>query len=67
MGINDLQKKYNLNEIISGDSIFSATGITDGDMVNGIKVDGKSYYSETLVAHKDGKLFEIIRKKDEII
>ena len=67
MGINDLQKKYNLNEIISGDSIFSATGITDGDMVKGIKLDGKSYYSETLVAHKDGKLFEIIRKKDEII
>ena len=67
MGINDLQKKYNLNEIITGDSIFSATGITDGDMVKGIKVDGKSYYSETLVAHKDGKLFEIIRKKDEII
>jgi len=67
MGINDLQKKYNLNEIISGDSIFSATGITDGDMVKGIKLDGKSYYSETLVAHRDGKLFEIIRKKDEII
>ena len=67
MGINDLQKKYNLNEIISGDSIFSATGITDGDMVKGIKVDGKSYYSETLIAHKDSKLFEIIRKKDEII
>ena len=67
MGIHDLQKKYNLNEIISGDSIFSATGITDGDMVKGIKIDGKSYYSETLVAHKDSKLFEIIRMRDEII
>ena len=67
MGIHDLQKKYNLSEIIQGDSIFSATGITDGDMIKGIRVDGKSYYSETLVAHKDCKLFEIIRKKDEII
>ena len=67
MGIHDLQKKYNLNEIITGDSIFSATGITDGDMVKGIKIDGKSYYSETLVAHKDSKLFEIIRVRDEII
>ena len=67
MGIQDLQKKYNLNEIITGDSIFSATGITDGDMVKGIKIDGKSYYSETLVAHKDSKLFEIIRMRDEII
>ena len=30
MGINDLTKKYELNEIISGDSIFCATGITTG-------------------------------------
>ena len=36
MGIKDLNRKYNLNEIVSGDSIFSATGITDGDLVKGI-------------------------------
>ena len=28
MGIKDLNKKYDLNEIIKGDSIFCATGIT---------------------------------------
>ena len=28
MGIDDLTKKYDLNEIIKGDSIFCATGIT---------------------------------------
>ena len=33
MGIKDLEKKYDLNEIIKGDSIFCATGITDGDLV----------------------------------
>ena len=32
MGINDLNKKYFLNEIITGDSIFCATGITSGDL-----------------------------------
>jgi len=67
MGIHDLEKKYNLNEIISGDSIFSATGITDGDIVKGINIDGKSCYSETLVTHKNSRMFEIIRMKDEII
>ena len=36
MGINDLTKKYELNEIVSGDSIFCATGITSGDLVSGI-------------------------------
>ena len=27
MGIYDLNKKYNLSEIVSGDSIFSATAL----------------------------------------
>ena len=67
MGIKDLNKKYELNEIISGDSIFSATGITDGDLVKGIELDGKEYLSETLVAHKNSGTFEVISKKEEII
>ena len=36
MGINDLKKKYEFNEIVSGDSIFCATGITSGDLLTGI-------------------------------
>ena len=67
IGINDLEKKYNINEIVSGDSIFSATGITDGDLVKGITIDENHFYSETLVSHKDSKTFEIIKMKEEII
>ncbi len=33
MGINDFSKKYELDEIVKGDSIFCATGITNGDLV----------------------------------
>jgi fructose-1,6-bisphosphatase II / sedoheptulose-1,7-bisphosphatase len=33
MGITDLNKKYELNEIVKGDSIFCATAITSGDLV----------------------------------
>ena len=33
MGIKDLSKKYELNEIVTGDSIFCATGITSGELV----------------------------------
>ena len=67
MGIKDLNKKYQLNEIISGDSIFSATGITDGDLVKGIEIKDKEYISETLVTHKNSNTFEIITKKEDII
>ena len=66
MGINDLNKKYSLNEIISGDSIFCATGITSGDLVKGISVDGKTFKSETLVTHKNSNIKENISKTYDI-
>ena len=52
MGITDLNKKYNLGEIISGDSIFCATGITSGDLVSGIMLEKNQFTSETLITHK---------------
>ena len=52
MGITDLNKKYNLDEIITGDSIFCATGITSGDLVSGILLEKNQFTSETLITHK---------------
>ena len=52
MGITDLNKKYNLDEIITGDSIFCATGITSGDLVSGIMLEKNQFTSETLITHK---------------
>ena len=66
MGIRDLNKKYQLNEIVSGDSIFCATGITSGDLVSGIKVDDDEFYSETLITHKSSGLKKIIKKQEKI-
>ena len=63
MGIKDLNRKYNLNEIVKGDSIFCATGVTSGDLVNGIELDNTHYTSETFVTHKDSNLKEIIKTK----
>ena len=66
MGIKDLQKKYDLNEIIKGDSIFCATGITDGDLVKGINSIDNKYISETLVTHKSSNMCKIVIREDTI-
>ena len=66
MGIKDFTKKYELSEIISGDSIFCATGITSGDLVNGIMIKDNEYTSESLVTHKSTNLKKIFKKKDTI-
>ena len=57
MGIKYLDRKYNINDIIKGDVIFCATGITDGKLVKGIKNLGTKFRSETYVTHKSSKLF----------
>ena len=64
MGIKDLTKKYELNEIIRGDSIFCATGITSGDIVSGIKIKNKKFVSETLITHKSSGIKKIIKNSD---
>ena len=66
MGINDLTKKYELNEIVTGDSIFCATGITSGDLVAGIKIQDNDFVSETLVTHKSSGLKKVIKLKQNL-
>ena len=66
IGIKDLTKKYELNEIVKGDSIFCATGITSGDLVSGIEIQGNDFFSETLVTHKSSGLKKVIKLKQNL-
>ena len=61
MGITDLNKKYELNEIVKGDSLFCASGITTSEVLKGIIIDDNKFISETLVTHKNSNLKEIIK------
>jgi len=66
MGIKDLEKKYDLKEIVKGDSIFCATGITNGDLVKGVDVKDDKFITETLVTHKSSNLCKIVIREDTI-
>tara|TARA_B100000686_G_C16674139_1_gene908156 strand:+ start:75 stop:1019 length:945 start_codon:yes stop_codon:yes gene_type:complete len=62
LGIKDLKKKYTIEDMIRGDVIFSATGVTDGNFVKGIKDLGENFTSETLILHKSTKTNKIFNK-----
>jgi fructose-1,6-bisphosphatase II / sedoheptulose-1,7-bisphosphatase len=49
LGITDLNKKYSLMDLASGDVIFSATGVTDGSMLSGVHLRGDYVYTESVV------------------
>ena len=61
MGIDDLNQKYNIDDMVKGDVIFCATGVTDGDLVKGIKNHGDSFEAETYVLHKSSNTNKIIK------
>ena len=63
LGIKDLKQKYNIEDMIKGDVIFCATGVTDGDFVKGINDLGDSFLSETLLLHNSSKINKIIKNK----
>ncbi len=49
MGINDINRKFNLEDLASGDVIFSATGVTDGSLLDGVHFRGDFAETETVV------------------
>ena len=63
IGIKNLKNKYNTEDMVRGDVIFCATGVTDGDIVKGIKDLDNFFESETLVLHKSSHTNRIIKNK----
>ncbi len=49
MGITDINRKFNLEDMASADVIFSATGVTDGSLLDGVRFRGDFAETETVV------------------
>lgn len=49
MGLTDLSRKYSMHDMARGDVIFSATGVTDGSMLSGVKFDGDWIETHTVI------------------
>ncbi|HEX6859825.1 MAG TPA: class II fructose-bisphosphatase [Caulobacteraceae bacterium] len=48
-GIKDLDRKYDLHEMVQSDAIFAATGVTDGALLKGVKFESGFVHTHTLV------------------
>ena len=65
LGITDFNKKYNIDDMVKGDVIFYATGVTSGDLADGVKDLGNEYevnslyYIKVKIQSKISKIFII--------
>jgi fructose-1,6-bisphosphatase II / sedoheptulose-1,7-bisphosphatase len=60
LGIKDFNKKYNIDEMVKGDVIFCATGVTDGDLAKGVEDLGNEYKVTTFALHRSQKTIKTI-------
>ena len=60
----DFGRKYDLHELVSGDCVFAATGVTDGALLSGVRLRGDVVQTHTLVmASRTGSTREIRLKR----
>ena len=61
LGITDFNKKYNIDDMVKGDVIFCATGVTSGDLAEGVKDLGNEFEVNSFVLHKSQKTIKTIK------
>ena len=60
LGITDFEKKYNIDEMVKGDVIFCASGVTNGELAKGVKIFDNKFEVTTLSLHKSQKINKTI-------
>ncbi len=67
MGIDDPDRIYKLEEMASGDVVFSATGVTDGNLLNGVRFSKTAIVTHTIVMRSSSRTVrEIIARHQDL-
>ena len=61
LGITNFSRKYNINDMVKGDVIFCATGVTSGDLASGVKDLGNQFEVNTFVLHKSQNTINLVK------
>ena len=61
LGITDFNRKYNIDDMVKGDIIFCATGVTSGDLASGVKDLGNEFEVNTFALHKSKKTIKSVK------
>jgi fructose-1,6-bisphosphatase II / sedoheptulose-1,7-bisphosphatase len=63
MGITDLNQKYSINQMVKGDALFIASGVTDGSMLKGVVTNENYNIVNSLIMDSAQKTIKIINSK----
>ena len=60
MGIQDMEKKYSLEELADGEVMFAATGVTDGEYLQGVRVSGGGATTQSVVMRSKTRTIRVV-------
>ena len=63
LGLTDFDKKYSLHEIVRADAIFAATGVTNGALLDGVRIENGFAHTHTLVMNSSSRTVREVRMK----
>ena len=63
VGITELDKKYDLHELVRADAIFAATGVTKGALLDGVNYADGFVHTHTLVMNSATRTVREVRMK----
>ncbi len=65
MGISDFDKVYTCEEMASGDVFFAATGVTNGDLLNGVRYFSGGAETHTIVMRSRSRTVRFIQTRHQ--
>ena len=65
-GIEDLDRKYDLHELASGDVMFAATGVTDGTLLRGVRVSSSSAETGSMIMRSKTGTVRVVSAKHNL-
>ena len=60
MGVTDIKKKFHIEELAAGDVMFAATGVTDGDYLDGVHFFAGGATTQSVVMRSKTRTVRII-------
>ena len=65
MGISDPRKIYTMDEMASGDVLFAATGVTDGNLLQGVRFTPDAIITHTIVMRSSSRTVREIKARHQ--
>jgi fructose-1,6-bisphosphatase II / sedoheptulose-1,7-bisphosphatase len=65
-GVTDFDRKYQLNDLVSKDAIFIATGVTNGSLLDGVRRVNGHVHTHTLVMNSATRTVSELRVKQPV-